>query len=131
MEILCASYRDRQTRSLRLINFVAFRLNPWRVTLRTEKINTQYTSQRSAYTCRAISLLSRSYLTYWRTASVHTRAFTQRHGEHGDTRNARRTHVSAPRRRPRIVPTPSHEHFGVTDGFVDKELSRLVFVDVA
>lgn len=128
---LCAkSYRGTQMRSTRLIKFVAFRLNPWRVTLRAEKINTQYTSQRSAYTCRAISLLSRSYLTYWRTASVHTYMRPHRHGKHGDTRNGCYGEHTYRRRRPH-VPTPSHGHFGVTDGFVDKELSRLVFVDVA
>lgn len=118
-----------------LINFVAFRLSPWRNSVRRKSIPDTHPKGPLILVALSRFYLDRISHIGVRLAStrtsrhVHTDARTRR-----DTRSApRRIHISAPPPTHRFPHPPSSLAglFGVTDGFVDKELSRLVFVDVA
>lgn len=114
-----------------LINFVAFRLSPWRNSVRRKSIPDTHPKGPLILVALSRFYLDRISHIGVCLASTHTsHRVPHVHATWKDTRNApRQTHVSAPP--PTSFPTSSHGLFGVTDGFVDKELSRLIFVDVA
>lgn len=116
-----------------LINFVAFRLSPWRNSVRRKSIPDTHPKGPLI-----LVALSRFYLDRISHIGVRLASTPTSRHVHTDTRTRRETRVTRPgghtyrRHRPHIVfPHPLTGSSGVTDGFVDKELSRLVFVDVA
>lgn len=113
-----------------LINFVAFRLSPWRNSVRRKSIPD--THPKGPLILVALSRFYLDRISHIGVCLASTRTSRRVHTyTRKDTRNApRRTHVSAPPPTHRF-PHPLTGSSGVTDGFVDKELSRLVFVDVA
>lgn len=118
-----------------LINFVAFRLSPWRNFVRRKSIPDTHPKgplilvALSRFYLDRISHIGVRLASTCTSRHVHTGTRTRR-----DTRNARPANTRIGAAAHTSFPTPSlalRALFGVTDGFVDKELSRLVFVDVA